>query len=276
MRGWGGKRAAVARLVRPLCPLGGESLPMGAEEQARGEAGAGWGGWAHASDAGETRSAHTCAAAGASTRPARSCVRPPHPERRQVEVALQQLRDPDAGADVHQSSLESLARLAWSDDEVGAPGGTAQRRPAASARRARRGLRRLSAAHTGWRRIDSHLSHPILSPPPHTHDINRCARRWRRAAASAASWTCWRRTAATTASCATRASRSCRSSAASRRSASQTSGWPARRGAPRCACASESHALVSRVFRGPSACTRRAVHASSASCCPGLHPHAHT
>jgi hypothetical protein len=38
---------------------------------------------------------------------------------KQVEVALQQLRDVGAAADVHQSSLESLARLAWSDDEVG-------------------------------------------------------------------------------------------------------------------------------------------------------------
>ncbi|GBF89177.1 hypothetical protein Rsub_01894 [Raphidocelis subcapitata] len=37
---------------------------------------------------------------------------------KQVEVALQQLRDTEAAADVHQSSLESLARLAWSDDEV--------------------------------------------------------------------------------------------------------------------------------------------------------------
>jgi hypothetical protein len=35
-----------------------------------------------------------------------------------VEVALHQLRDPDASAEVHQSSLESLARLAWSDDEA--------------------------------------------------------------------------------------------------------------------------------------------------------------
>jgi hypothetical protein len=36
----------------------------------------------------------------------------------QVEVALQQLKDLEASAEVHLVSLESLARLAWSDDAV--------------------------------------------------------------------------------------------------------------------------------------------------------------
>jgi hypothetical protein len=65
---------------------------------------------------------------------------PPMPRPPQVEVALHQLRDPDAGPGLHQSSLESIARLAWSDDEARRPGrgkGWARRRAAPTAGSAR-------------------------------------------------------------------------------------------------------------------------------------------